>query len=206
MAIAPQRRAWWLKTLHQWHWVSSAACLIGLLLFSFTGITLNHASQISAEPVVTNRKAELPAGLRETLAARGFEGKEAVGGELAQWFAQTLDLRLAGREAEWSASDIYISLARPGGDAWASVDLGSGAVEYERTDRGWIAWLNDLHKGRNTGPVWTWFIDIFAVACFIFAVTGLFLLQMHAPRRPGTWPMVALGVVIPLVLVLLFIH
>jgi hypothetical protein len=29
---------------------------------------------------------------------------------------------------------------------------------------------------------------------------------MHANNRPSTWPLVGLGVVIPLVLVILFIH
>lgn len=206
MANDPQRRAGWLKTLHQWHWISSAACLIGLILFAFTGITLNHASQIPATPVVTNRQAEIPSALRETLVSRALEGKQPIDAELAQWFAQTLDIRVTGAEAEWSASEIYISLPRAGGDAWASVDLATGAVEYERTDRGWIAWLNDLHKGRNTGPVWTWFIDVFALACLVFAITGLLLLQLHAPRRPATWPTVVLGLVVPLVLILLFLH
>jgi uncharacterized protein len=206
MANDPQRRAGWLKTLHQWHWISSAVCLIGLILFAFTGITLNHASQIPATPVVTNRQAEIPQALRETLTGRALEGKQPVDAELAHWFAETMDLRVAGAEAEWSASEIYISLPRAGGDAWASVDLATGAVEYERTDRGWIAWLNDLHKGRNTGPVWTWFIDVFAIACLVFAITGLLLLQLHAPRRPATWPTVVLGLVVPLVLILLFLH
>ena len=43
-----------------------------------------------------------------------------------------------------------------------------------------IAWLNDLHKGRHTGEAWSWFIDIFAVACLVFAGTGLFLLLLAA--------------------------
>jgi len=51
-----------------------------------------------------------------------------------------------------------------------------------------------------------WFIDLFAVACVVFAGTGLFLLQLHSRHRPGTWPVVTLGVVIPSVLALLFIH
>lgn len=206
MANDPQRRAGWLKTLHQWHWISSAVCLVGLILFAFTGITLNHASQIGATPVVTSRQAALPDALRETLAARAGEGRQPVDADLARWFEATMDLRVAGAEAEWSATEIYLSLPRAGGDAWASVDLASGAVEYERTDRGWIAWLNDLHKGRNTGPAWTWFIDVFALACLVFAITGLLLLHLHAPRRPATWPTVVLGLVIPLVLILLFIH
>ncbi|HCT04276.1 MAG TPA: hypothetical protein DIW86_02815, partial [Pseudomonas sp.] len=36
--------------------------------------------------------------------------------------------------------------------------------------------------------------------------TGLFLLQMHAGKRPATWPLVVLGLVAPLLLAILFIH
>ena len=49
-----QRRGYWLRTLHQWHWISAAVCLIGMLLFAVTGITLNHAAQIEAKPVVVH--------------------------------------------------------------------------------------------------------------------------------------------------------
>jgi uncharacterized protein len=37
-------------------------------------------------------------------------------------------------------------------------------------------------------------------------VTGLLLLKMHSGNRPGTWPMVGLGLVLPLLLAILFIH
>jgi hypothetical protein len=77
------------------------------------------------------------------------------------------------------------------------VALEDGQVEYEKTDRGWISYFNDLHKGRNTGTAWSWFIDVFTVACLVFCITGLFLLQMHAGKRPATWPLVALGLVAP---------
>ena len=79
-------------------------------------------------------------------------------------------------------------------------------MEYERTERGWISYFNDLHKGRNAGPAWGWFIDLFAVACIVFTATGLFLLQLHARQRRSTWPLVALGLLIPALLALLFIH
>ncbi|GAA3254952.1 hypothetical protein GCM10020258_13050 [Sphingomonas yabuuchiae] len=80
-------------------------------------------------------------------------------------------------------------MPRPGGDAWVSIDRASGAITSERTDRGWISYLNDLHKGRNAGTAWFWFIDVFAVACIVFTLTGLLLLQMHARHRPrpGRW-------------------
>ena len=46
--------------------------------------------------------------------------------------------------------------------------------------------------------------DVFA--CVLFAGTGLFLLKIHSSRRPGTWPYVALGVVVPVVVIVLFVH
>jgi hypothetical protein len=202
------RRAFWLKHLHQWHWVSSALCLIAMLGFAITGITLNHAGAIEAKPVVTEHHGSLPDALRRVLAAMDDAAKPAppVPDAVADWLADAMGVDVAGRTAEWSADELYISLPRPGGDAWLSIDRQTGEVLHEVTDRGWVSYFNDLHKGRNAGVAWSWFIDIAAVACLVFCVTGLFLLQMHARNRPTTWPVVGLGLVVPLLLMILLIH
>ena len=202
----PLRRAYWLKTLHQWHWISSALCLLGMLLFAITGLTLNNASHIESKAVVATRQAQLPEPVLKQLTAPAGQKKAPLPAPVAQWLDDTLDAGTANKTAEWSADEVYLSLPRAGGDAWLSIDRASGEVEYERTDRGWVSYLNDLHKGRNTGLAWSWFLDIFAVACLVFSLTGLVLLKMHAGNRSATWPMVGLGVVIPVVLALLFIH
>ncbi|WP_286976580.1 PepSY-associated TM helix domain-containing protein [Pseudomonas sp.] len=194
----------WLGTLRQWHWLSSALCLAGMLLFAITGITLNHAAQIEAKPTITSHHAELPAELQATLQAD--MPSKGIPLALRQWLQAELPVQLNGRTAEWSDSELYIGLPRPGGDAWLSLDIQTGELEYERTDRGWIAYLNDLHKGRNTGAVWSWFIDIFAGLCVVFSLSGLLLLKRYASNRPTTWPMLGLGLVLPVLLALLFIH
>ena len=208
----PQRRAYWLKTLHQWHWISSALSLLGLLLFTVTGFTLNHATQIESKPQVSTRTAQLPPSLL-TLVAMPDTGKKeskpppaALPAALATWIALELKIEVGARQAEWSPEEIYLPLPRPGGDAWLRIARDTGELEYERTDRGWVSYLNDLHKGRNTGVAWSWFIDLFALACLVFSITGLFILKMHAANRPTTWPIVALGLVLPLLLAILFIH
>lgn len=200
------RRGFWLKHLHRWHWISSALCLIGMMLFAVTGITLNHAGSIEAKPRVTSQRATLPADLAALLEAPPPAGSAALPGAVADWIGRTLAVETAGRDADWSADEVYVPLPRPGGDAWLSIDRADGTIEYERTDRGWISYLNDLHKGRNTGAAWSWFLDLFAGACLVFCVTGLFLLHLHAGNRPATWPVVGLGLVMPLLLAVLFIH
>lgn len=182
-----------------------------MLVFAITGFTLNHAADIEAHPQVIKKQAVLPAPLLQELvqALPRHQNKEAdqeLPAALSKWLAQTQLIDTAGKTAEWSPEEIYVALPRPGGDAWLRISLDNGELEYELTTRGSIAYLNDLHKGRNTGKVWSWFIDIFAIACLIFCITGLFLLKMHANNRALTWPLVVLGLVVPLVLAILFIH
>ncbi|GGY52938.1 membrane protein [Pseudoduganella albidiflava] len=202
-------RAVWLKQLHQWHWISSALCLLGMFLFTITGITLNHAAQIEAKPTVVRKQAEAPAALVTQLKALGEErdGEKAPLPEAAErWLRDTWSVKAGGREAEWSVDEVYLPMPKAGGDAWVRIGFEDGAAEFEHTDRGWISWLNDVHKGRNTGTAWNWFIDIFAVICLVFCITGFLILKFHAANRPSTWPVIGLGMLVPIVIALLFIH
>ena len=205
-AADQHRRSFWLKQLHQWHWISAAVSLVGMLAFAITGITLNHAGQIEAQPKVVSRAATLPPDLMAVLAKGPEEGKRPLPVQLEPFLDKAVGADVAGREGEWSPEEVYVALARPGGDAWLSIDRETGAIEHEKTTRGVVSLLNDLHKGRNTGKAWSWFIDIFAIACVIFTVTGLILLQFHARARPLTWPLVGLGLAAPVILVILFVH
>lgn len=201
-------RAVWLKNLHRWHWISSALCLMGMLLFSVTGITLNHATDIESKPSVTRQKAAVPPALLPALqafAAQHEDGKAPLPAKLADWADAAFELDTASVDAEWSAQDAYLSLPRPGGDAWLRIGL-DGAAEYELTTRGAISWANDLHKGRHTGRAWSWFIDIFGAACLVFCITGFLILKLHAANRPATWPVIGFGILAPILLALLFIH
>ncbi|MCE1239740.1 MAG: PepSY-associated TM helix domain-containing protein [Azonexaceae bacterium] len=198
-----------LKLLLKIHWISSALCLLGMLLFSVTGITLNHASQIESTPKIERRTLAVPAPLLAELTAQSLvqDGKEGpLPAAVVRWAADSFRAHLDGVNAEWSADEVYVALPRPGGDAWLRFALEDAEAEFEVTDRGWISWLNDLHKGRHTGAVWSWFIDIFAVACLLFSLSGLWVLKIHAARRHSTWPLVGLGVLIPVLIALLFIH
>lgn len=201
------QRAFWFKELYRWHWISAGLSLVGMLLFAITGITLNHAADIEARPVIVSKEAVLPSDLAAILSAdRTGRDKGPLPQAAARFLSAQWRIDAGGQVAEWSDGEVYVPLPRPGGDAWVSFQLKEGTVLYETTDRGWISYFNDLHKGRHTGTAWSWFIDLFAACCLVFCITGVCLLQIHAAKRPATWPVVGLGLIAPVLLALLFIH
>ena len=159
-------------------------------------------------PVLERRQREKEARRQQILDAardlffdRGFEGTTI------DEIAQRTEISKGAVYLHFpSKEEIYFTLPRPGGDAWVRIDRSNGEVTHESTWRGWIAFANDLHKGRNTGPYWGWFIDLFASACIVFCLTGFGLLWLKATARRFTWPLLGVGVVIPLLLALFFLH
>jgi uncharacterized protein len=194
----------WRNQLRQWHWISSAICLAGLLLFAVTGFTLNHAGQIEAEPKTQRVEKTLS---EAGIAALGTAlDQQPVPAALAAEIKTLTGADIEKATAQVSDDDIYIDMTGPGVTETVTIGKGDGFVTYERTDRGVIAVLNDLHKGRNTGAAWSLFIDILAVACVVFSVTGLGLLWLYAKNRRITWPLVTAGLVIPFILFMVFVH
>lgn len=212
-----------MKTLLAWHWISSAVCLVGLVLFALTGFTLNHADVIESKAARQNWTAVLPPADLATLAAAApaspaassasaaRAGRQApavpapVLTALASRWQAPVDV-FAGRPAEWSTEEVYVPAPGPGRDRWLRIDLASGEAEMEVSSRGAIAVLNDLHKGRHTGWAWSLFLDVFALACLVFTLSGLWILHRHAPKRRMVWPLVGLGLVLPGLLALAAMH
>jgi uncharacterized protein len=195
-----------LMTIRKWHWMSSALCFICMLLFSVTGITLNHAGSIEASPTTVHLEGVIPESLVSVLAVPKEQKNMELPIFILRWFEENHQLKFSRTQAEINASELYLALPRPGGDAWLSLDTDTGNFEYESTSRGWISYANDLHKGRNTGMAWIYFMDVFALACIIFSVTGFLLLQRYADTRSQTWPLLISGLVAPVLFMLLLIH
>lgn len=194
--------------MHTWHWISSAVSLVCMILFSVTGITLNHADFFEASTEEQTTELKVPEEILQTLSlVTDGSNKQALPEQLIVWLDTQLDheLPLAQLIAEWNEYEIYLQQPVPGGDRWLSIDLDTGDLVYMATDRGVIAWLNDLHKGRNTSWVWLLFIDVFALATLVFCITGLLLLQIHSKRRTSTWYITGAGIVIPGLIAWLFI-
>ncbi|MEM7419311.1 MAG: PepSY-associated TM helix domain-containing protein [Pseudomonadota bacterium] len=195
-----------IGTVRQWHWISGAVCLVGMCLFALTGITLNHAADIPANRVVNAVEAEASQEVVDAFRALAPD-EITIPQQLVAHMASMHDVAIPrSLQGEWDGIEFYAAWPGPGADSWVALDVELGIITYENVDRGWIAYFNDLHKGRNTATAWRWFIDAFALACVVFSVTGLLLLMRHSAHRASTWPITALGVLIPFVILLLFVH
>jgi hypothetical protein len=200
---APFLSPFWRNQMRQWHWISSALCLTALLLFAVTGFTLNHATQITAKPKTIHVEKDL-APQAAALIGQAKDG-QPLPAALRRAVKTLIGVDPGAAPAQVSDGEIYIDLSAPGVDNAVTLE-DDGHVTWERTDRGLIAVLNDLHKGRHAGPMWSLFIDLIAAACVVFAVTGLGLLWLYEKSRRITWPLVALGAGLPFIIFMLFVH
>src|SRR5690606_1731422 len=106
-----------------------------------------NAAWIEASPKVQTLTATVPDPVLALLAQRAQGADKGVlPPQAEQWLDQQLHIQIRGRTAEFSPDEVYVGLPEPGADAWLAINLADGEVEYERSNRGVIAYLNDLHK------------------------------------------------------------
>lgn len=92
-----------------------------------------------------------------------------------------------GAVSDFSADEyqIVVVFKGPAYSADAFIDRETGHYQLTVARRGFIAVMNDLHKGRDTGRAWSWVIDISAVLMILVSVTGLVLI-FYLKRRLAT--------------------
>ena len=76
------------------------------------------------------------------------------------------------------------------------IDRTTGDYELTKTSAGFVGLINDLHKGRDTGPGWSMFIDISAALLALVSLTGMVLLLFLKRRRPSGLLIAALGLLL----------
>ncbi len=168
-----------------------------VLFFSATGITLNHPDWFFAS---AERSQQLegqinPLWLKVSVSA-GPDAAEAADAPDLSREVSKLDVveylrrshGIAGALAEFRVDDqeCLVAFKGPGYAADAFIDRATGRYKLTQTYHGLIAVLNDLHKGRDTGPIWSVVIDVSAVLITIVSLTGLVLLFYLKLRRvPG---------------------
>jgi hypothetical protein len=181
VATAAQRRPipkLRMASLSRWlHIYLSMASFVILLFFAVTGLTLNHAERFSASPRVTQIKGKVE--------IKWIKAEDAAVDKLAivEHMRQTHGVKGALSDFRLEESEASVSFKGPGYAADAFIDRETGEYELTETRSGLIAALNDLHKGRDAGRVWSWLIDASAVLMTVVSLTGLVLIWLLKRRR-----------------------
>jgi hypothetical protein len=152
-----------------------------ILLFSVTGITLNHPTWFGLDADRVNDVAgELD---RNWLAGSDDRVDRLV---IAEHLRSQHALRGAVSEFRLDDVECFVSFKGPGYAADAFIDRATGKYQLTIVQHGTVAVLNDLHKGRDTGVTWSLVIDLSALLMAISAITGLVLLfYLKRRRNPG---------------------
>ncbi|WP_318450469.1 PepSY-associated TM helix domain-containing protein [Photobacterium leiognathi] len=169
----------WARRLHIY---ISMALLLVVLFFAITGITLNRPEVfVSDSPNITEQQLTLPTELFSSQQGEFVPNTKALLDYLSQY------ANVSGTPSEVEVftdldgnelieGEISFDYKGPGYSATVFIDMTTAEATIESTHYGIIAVLNDLHKGRNSGEVWKWFIDITAVLMIFFVLTGVCLL------------------------------
>lgn len=192
-----------MRTLHTY---SAMWVLLLLLFFSVTGITLNHPdwqSKWGARQQL--QQLPLPEPLQPWPLAT--QQQEYVT-TLVDWLKRTQGVAGISWQARFDSDEqtLELSFKRPAGFAVALVDFAAAEIELEQQFNGYLALANDLHKGRDSGALWKALIDITAIACLLFALTGFYLLlKMPSKKQLGN-ALAVLGGVMAVLAYLLAFH
>jgi hypothetical protein len=165
-----------------------------VLFFAATGFTLNHADWFSTQVQTVRHAGTIPAALLKPEGSPPLPDKLGIAEYL-----RTTD-KVHGAVAEFRTEDAQISLSfrGPGYAADATIQLPGGQYELIETRSGFVAVVNDLHKGRDTGGLWSVVIDISAVLLVLVSLTGLVLLLFLYKRRTAGVILILIGVALVL--------
>jgi hypothetical protein len=158
-----------------------------LLFFAVTGLTLNHSNWFDSQ----QRTSEFRGAVQQP-----WVGKDVAKLEIVEYLRRTHHITGALHDFRVDDSQCSVSFKGPGYAADASIDRDTGAYQMTETRMGFWAVINDLHKGRDSGPVWAAIIDISAVLMTLVSITGFVLIFFLLKRRISGLFLFAAGIVV----------
>jgi hypothetical protein len=180
-----------------------------VLFFSVTGITLNHPSWFGGDrETVRELKGQVPlewvqnsSELKDT----SDPNRGVARLEIVEHLRSEARAHGAMKDFTVDDSQCIVAFRAPGYTADAFIDRVTGQYDLVESSMGWIAVLNDLHKGRDSGQAWSWVVDLSAVMLVFVSATGLLLLLYINRHRKAGLVTAALGIVVTVAIYLAFV-
>lgn len=166
-----------------------------IFFFAATGLTLNHPDWFTGKPKTTEIHG---LASRALLHSSGGEGADRLG--LVELLRSREHVHGAVSDFRVDDAQVSVSFRAPGYTADAFIDRDSGKYDLTIVQDGFVAVMNDLHKGRDSGRAWSAVIDISAVLLVLVSLTGLVLIWFIYKRRTSGLILAGLAAVVVLVL------
>lgn len=187
----PRSNPFWkrqIMILSRWLHIYLSMASFGILFFfAITGLTLNHVDWFSRQQHTIQVRGTID---------RKHLSKEVAKLEVVEQLRNAHGIHGALKDFRVEDADCSIAFKGPGYAADVIVDRASGRYELTETRMGFVAVLNDLHKGRDTGTGWAWVIDVSAVLMTLVSLTGLLLIFFLQKKRLSGLLAAAAGVVL----------
>jgi hypothetical protein len=178
--------------------------LAAVLFFSVTGITLNHPDWIFGQLEHARAvEGDVDVNWIGRDVAESNNSGQIKKLEVVEHLRKTHKVRGALADFRVDDSECMVSFKGPGYSADAFIDRESGHYSLTELDHGLTALFNDLHKGRDTGAVWSVVIDLSAGLMTLISLTGLVLL-FYLKLRRVSGVMVALAGIAVLIVIYWF--
>ncbi len=191
-AVGPKAR--WLPALVRWiHIYASLAGLFAILFFSVTGLTLNHPDWTLGQHRV---KSEGRGKVEASWVAPDVAEDKIDRLRLVEHLRATAGARGLLEDFRIDDAELTLSFQGPASALEFVIDRNTGSYRFTGQSEGWVAWINDLHKGRHTGRGWAWLIDASAVLLVLVSLSGLALLLYLRRRRFAGLVTTAAGVLV----------
>jgi hypothetical protein len=150
-----------------------------LFFFGVTGFTLNHQDWFNGQQQTVQVQGKLPAAWAQPSAE---ESKLWM----VEYFRQKHGIHAALSDFRSDDRQCDLAFKGPGYSADITIDRKSGTYELTENRMGFAAIVNDLHKGRDTGPAWSLVMDLTAIFMTLVAASGIVLICfLHRRRLSG---------------------
>jgi hypothetical protein len=191
-----------IAALSRWlHIYLSMVSFALIFFFSVTGLTLNHAEKFSDQVHTDQLKGQLDpqwVRTRDTLKIAKLE--------IVEYLRNKHGIRSALSDFRIDDAQIGVSFKGPGFAADAFIDRTTGRYDLTKTSAGLVGIINDLHKGRDTGKVWSVVIDVAAILMTLVSLTGMVLLLYLKRKRLSGLILAALGLLIAYIIYRIWVN
>ena len=171
-----------------------------VLFFAVTGLTLNHTEWFANAEKTIRSTGQMP---HEWLHASNNTEPSKL--EIVEFLRSVNKLHGAVSDFRVEDNQISVSFKTPGYTADVFINRDSNRYDVIEVRNGFIAVINDLHKGRDAGKVWSGLIDASAILLTLVSLTGLLLLFFVYKRRTSGLILAAAGTVLCYLVYLRFV-